>query len=629
MSSDNSSGIAPWLGLLLGAFVLGAVWLLWLAGQLSSVLAGHGWPDSSPSDAVALVPALLANPDDLARAWPPEAAALLGSTRQIYLIFGVLLVLAIGVAALLVWAGLAWRRRRGFRWGRLGFASGWEIRQRIGYRAVLTRARFTRPAWSTAGRISPLDVGYYLGRDVRSRRRVYSSVADPVLIVGPARTGKDSHFVTPFTIDAPGACIVVSSQLESFTTTYAARSKLGSIYVFDPDNMTGWPKPERIKLGFIHAAVSPTGASDMAQTMAGFAGYHIGNERSPGHEASHFSATAAVTILRSYLHAAALHRRTLVDVVRWARNPLDPEPVALLRQAEAAGLAAHGWAAELEGLTRTNQEARAAMWAAVSQCLRFLHNRSVLEQFSPGPDEVFDMASFVSGRNTLYILAKDRVDHPVTPGLSVLLGVLIVGTARVIAPRMPGGRLEPPLTVEFNEADAISPFGNMAMDLMRLAGRSSIATHIYVRSLSSMMDRFGESLTRDIWDSAAFRVILGGGGNVDDLQTISRLIGEARRPPGITDAGHHDDIDQMLTVEDLRTMKFGRAVVIARDARPVEIRLTPWWKRPDGPTIAAAKRDIEKRIDELTQHAAAVDHRVDEYIRAHTPAGRPTLLRPP
>jgi type IV secretory pathway TraG/TraD family ATPase VirD4 len=624
MSSDNRSGIGAWLTLLGSTLLLVAHWLLWLAGQLSSVFAGRGWPDSSPVDAFNLIPALIAG--DLTRAWPPAAAAVLGSTRQIYLIFAVLLVLAIGVAAVLVWAGFAWRRRRGFRWGRLGFASGWEIRQQIGYRALLKRAPTTRPALAGRSPINPLEVGYYLGRDVRSRRRVYSSVADPVLIVGPPRTGKDSQFVTPFTIDAPGACIVVSSQLESFTTTYAARAKLGKVYVFDPDNITGWPPPERIKMTFIHAAVSPTGASDMAQTMTGFAGYHIGGERSPGHEASYFSATAAVIILRSYLLTAALHGRTLIDVVRWSRNPLDPEPLTLLRQAEAAGVAPRGWATEFEGLTRTNQEARTAMWAVVAQSLRFLHNREVLEQFSPGPDEQFDLASFLSGRNTLYILAKDRGDHPVTPGLSILLGVLVMGAARGVAANMPGGRLEPPLTVEFNEAESISPFGNMAMDLMRSAGRASIATHIYVKSLSSMMARYGEGLTRDIWDSAAYRVILGEGGNIDDLQTISRLIGEVRRPPAITDAGHNDDMDPILTPEDLRTLKLGRAVVLGRNARPVEIKLTPWWKRPDGAAIAASKREIEQRIFDLTQPG---ESRVDRYIEAHLTGGPPTGSQPP
>lgn len=624
MSSDNSSGITAWLGLLLGALGVGAVWLLWLAGQLSAVISGHGWPDSSPSDAFSIVPVLISAPGDLARAWPPEAAALLGSTRQIYVIFAVLFVLAVGFSALLVWAGLAWRRRRGFRWGRLGFASGFEIRRLLGYQALLRRAASIRPQLSTSDRVDPLDVGYYLGRDVRSRRRVYSSVEDPMLVVGTAGTGKDANFVAPITIDAPGACVVVSTQVESFTTTYAARAELGQVYVFDPDNMTGWP--QRTRLGLVRGAEIPSIADDRATMMALYAGYHAGSERTASQDHSQFSATATVIILRCYLHAAALHGRSMTDVVRWARDPMDPEPVALLRQAEAAGVATPGWAGELDALIRTDQEARTAMWAAVSQSLRFLHNPGVLDQFSPGPDEELDLAEFVRGRNTLYILGRPRGDHPITPGVHMLLERIWGGTAAAAA-RLPGRRIEPPLTVEINEAPYIAPMASLPR-WMAITSKASIALHVYVRSVAQMVERFGEKATRSMWDSATYRVILGGGGNADDLEDISRLVGEVRRPSRITDAGHNDSINPILSVEDLRTLKRGRAVVVARNARPVEIKLTPWWKRPDGPKIAAAQHETDGQVRRLVSQVP-VDNRVQQYIRSHSMAAEPTLLRPP
>lgn len=52
----------------------------------------------------------------------------------------------------------------------------------------------------------------------------------------------------------------------------------------------------------------------------------------------------------------------------------------------------------------------------------------------------------------------------------------------------------------------------------------------------------------------------------------------------------------MLSAEEIRTLEFGRAIVVARAARPIEVSLTPWWKRKDGKEIAAGKAEVERRI---------------------------------
>lgn len=68
-----------------------------------------------------------------------------------------------------------------------------------------------------------------------------------------------------------------------------------------------------------------------------------------------------------------------------------------------------------------------------------------------------------------------------------------------------------------------------------------------------------------------------------------------RRPGGQSES-EHQEYRPVLNPEEIRTLPFGRAVVVARAARPVEVKLTPWWKRKDGDEIASGKAKTEKLL---------------------------------
>ncbi|MFY1636180.1 type IV secretory system conjugative DNA transfer family protein [Solwaraspora sp. WMMB335] len=591
-SSEDESKRLLYLVLAMAGGCGGTGWLFWLAGQVSAFLTGQGWPDSSPNDIVAILRALVATPGDPARAWPEPAAGLIGPAWLVYSVFLVLLLIASVAAVAAIRFAWDWRRRRGFRWARLGFASGWEIARTIGRRPIVRRARFTRPTMAGKPGLRPEDVGYCLGRDVRSLRKVYSSVEDAMLVVAPPRQGKDVHFVAPFTIDAPGSCIVLSTELESFTTTYAMRTAVGRVTVFDPNNLTNWPN--RIRMCLVRGSDNPNTADDRATTLAKYAGYHLGGETKANIDSGYFSPTAVIVILRCYLHAAALSGGTIADVLRWVRRQTDPEPLDLLRRAEAAGAAAPGWAAELASLLDTDQQTRAAMWASAAQSLRFLSDPAVLANYTPGPDEEFDIKEFVSGHNTLYYLVKETGANPQTPAVHILIETIWSKMAAAGA-QLPGGRLEPPATVEVNEAIYCAPMSSLPR-YMALLGKSSIAVHVYLRSISQAREKYGESAVRTMWDNAAVRVVVGGAGNITDLEEVSKLLGNVRRPSGLLSDANNEVLSPVLTAEELRTMEFGRAVVVGREVRPIEVRLTPWWRRRDAKRIKAGKQSTEQLV---------------------------------
>lgn len=549
--------------------------MIWLAGQLSGLLSGNGWPDSGPKDCFGVAYRFLRDPLDPAAAWPAAAAPDLGPLWLLCAILLVFLALTGWAAFWLVRFALNWRRRREFRRLRLGFASGNEIRKMLSEKAVLKKAGSVRPSTKGKSGVKPTDVGFYLGRDIRSRQKLYSSVEDVFIILAPPRQGKDVHFCAPYTIDAPGACIVTSTRADAFTNTYAMRAKMGEVHVFDPNGLTRWP--QQLRWSPIKGCEDPNVAALRAGTFVDASGFEVTGDAA-------FLVAAQTSILRCYLHAAAIGGRTMRDVMRWAFQPNNTEPLQLLRKGEAEGTAPMGWAGQYESLMVANTSMGGRIWPGLIQILACFSDPRVLDACSPPPEETFDMKRFLSGRNTLYILGKEQKTGGIAPVVTAMMEDLF-DSARKEATKMPSSRLDPPLTVELNEAAHISPMPSLPA-YMGDSGGFSIALHVYLQSLSQARARWGDHEAMIMWDNAAVRVIMGGAGNVEDLEDVSRLMGKVRGK-------------DVLSPDEIRTLKFGSAVVVARSARPVEVQLTPWWKREDGDEIAKGKAETEKMITEI------------------------------
>jgi hypothetical protein len=562
-------GIGLLVALLGGA---GSV-LTWLAGQVSGVIAGDGWPDSGPTDSIGIAFRLVTHPGDPRSAWPPAAAAALGSAP----VFFTLLILFLTVGAMgtyfLVRVFLNFRRRRTVRRFRLGYASGWEVRKLLSARTVQDKAWQARP--STYGqnvrRIKPEEVGFYLGRDIRSRRKLYASIEDMAIIISAPRQGKDVHFVTPFTIDAPGPVIVTSSRRETFINTAMIRAQYGEVYVFDPFNWTGWPN--RMRWSPLQGCEDPNVCAVRSGTLVESSGFSIGREGGT-------VLSGVITIIRCLLHAGAIGRLNFREVMRWVYQANGEEALEILRQGEREGRAAPGSSGQLEFNMRDER-----LWSGVMQVMHAFSHPNVLEDCSPDPGEEFDFIKFLKGRNTLYFVAKRQPDWGgIAPVVTTILEQYF-RSARGTAMKNPTGRLDPPLTFELNQVADVFPSGGLPT-YMGESGGYSISVHVYLTSLAEARAKWGADRTAALLDNATMKIISGGAGTIKDISDLSDLVGK------------HEG-KQILSPEELRTMRFGRAVVVAGTARPVEMWLTPWWKRKDRDAIAGSKAAVEAMIRQM------------------------------
>ncbi|KAB2388823.1 TraM recognition domain-containing protein [Actinomadura montaniterrae] len=472
------------------------------------------------------------------------------------------------------------RRHRPVRRLRLGFASGWEVRRLLSTRTVLGKAAKVRP--STANRpantVRPEEVGFYIGRDIRSRRKLYMSLEDVMIVVAAPRQGKDLHFVTPLTIDAPGPCIVTSTRRDTFLNTAMVRAQYGEVHVFDPSDLTGWPN--RLRWSFLGGCEDPNVCAVRSGTLVAASGLQMGMEGA--------NALAGVTtIIRCLLHAGAIGGLTIRDVMGWVYEASGDEPVGILRWGEREGRAAPGYSSQLEFNARNER-----LWSGVMQVMSCFSNERVLSDLSPPPGTGFNFQEFLKGRNTLYIVGRQQKEHG---GIAPIVTTMIeqfFRSARGSAMKQPTGRLDPPLTFELNHVTNICPLDSLPT-YMGESGGYGITVHGYLASLADARAKWGSDGAARLWDNATVRVISGGTGTAKDLAELSDLM------------GRHNG-KRALEPEELRTMPFGRAAVIAGTARSVEIRLTPWWKRVDRDDIARGRQALEAMIREhATSHPAA------------------------
>jgi type IV secretory pathway TraG/TraD family ATPase VirD4 len=413
---------------------------------------------------------------------------------------------------------------------------------------------------------------------------VWGSVEDSFLILGPPRSGKGVHLVIPHTLDAPGPVLVTSTRPDTLQATFAVRRQQGPVIAFDPQQLA--PQAPRLRWSPTRGCSDPLVAISRARALSAGAGLNPATTT----DADFWSGMTA-SVLRAYLHAAALAGRSMGDVLAWATRPLDPTPVRILRSESGA---AGGWAEELAAQAGADPRQRDSVWAGVRRAVDVLADPRVRATCTPD-DDAFDPTDFLRERGSLYLLGSTGTQLSVAPLITALLEDLL-DTARTLAAAEPTGRLTPPLLLLLDEAANIAPIPTLP-NLLADGGGVGITTVTVLQSLAQARSRWGAAGADAMWDAATTKVIFGGLAHSDDLHSISRLAGEIDAPHVTHNLGNGGGSRSVtshripaLPIERIRCLPAGEALVLARRCPPVHVRLTPWWHHPTQTAMASPRR---------------------------------------
>lgn len=584
--------------------------LVYLPGQLAALTGCGGFT----TPATILSPLGFLNPSKPgdATAYGATATGCVPESGAVVLWMVALLVIAVTVTVV-VWKLVSdWRQSDEYLvrdiMAREGLAKAKEVKNTVGEKKILERASSIRPALKNpVVEDCSVELGHYLSLAVRA------SCEESIVLVGPPRSGKGFHLLISAILDAPGSCITTSTRADNYAATHALRNKLGPTTLFDPQGLTG--AKSTLKWAPITGCERPAVAARRASSLIGSSG--LGQSSS-----NQEWAAAAVSILQALLHAAALGKLSVDELFLWSTAPATATAaVKILNEHPDAAL---GWGQGLESIVNGDPKQRDNNWFGVKGALSGLAIPDVRDTLKPAtPDEALVPRDFLLNRGTLYLIGTKTGGGAIAPFLVAMMDE-ITETAREMAIRLPGNRLDPPLSLVLDEIANITASWPGLVTLMSDGGGVGISPLVVLQSLAQARGGWGAEEAQAVFDSATVKIQLGGSGNDKDLDTFVKLLGTRtvkEESLSHTAEGSSYSVNQrekdVLTVAELRRIPFGYGLFVGRNGRPFLLKMTRWKARPDADQIkagiAAFNQDLLKELTD-EKVSASVRGRAKEEI---------------
>lgn len=318
--------------------------------------------------------------------------------------------------------------------------------------------------------------------------RTYALFAEP-------RGDKAKRVVQPAVLAAAGPVVVTTADPDTYHQTAGNRAKLGPVHVFDPAHLVD--VPGRLRW-------APHGGCERPDTARIRAAALLAPLRTARADEA-IVHDAAVTLLRCWLHAAAVDGRPFRQVQRWAAGGASAgEAVRVLRSDRDA---ASGWSGELESVLHAHPERRDAAQALIRHTLEPLNSVHIRDACTPAKSGGLDLESFTSERGTLYVVGERIEDPRSHPGAMPLLTALVssvVEHGRRMAAGSPAGRLDPPMTFVLDDVGALAPTPDLPV-LLAEGHAAGLPTLAVLRSPEQGTARWQSPL----WQQADMRLALG------------------------------------------------------------------------------------------------------------------------
>jgi type IV secretion system protein VirD4 len=137
--------------------------------------------------------------------------------------------------------------------------------------------------------------------------------------------------------------------------------------------------------------------------------------------------------------------------------------------------------------------------------------------------------------------------------------------------------------------------------MMADGGGRGMSTWAFVQSFAQLRARWGRDGADSIWGASSIKLLLGGCTEADDLEKISRVVGDRRvrrqshsSPGGFVSRAQvststSTERERILPVEALARIPVGEALLLCRAVPATLVRLPAWWERKDARSSSQAR----------------------------------------
>ncbi|MFG2653146.1 type IV secretory system conjugative DNA transfer family protein [Streptomyces sp. NPDC048436] len=482
-------------GLLVGglAFVLGLTVLVWSATGLAGTFSHGSWPKNVTfGNTPVAMRHLVQQPHDIAGAWPATPAAELTGYGLFWgLLIGQLMVLVV-LTIFVMGTVTRWRavrkarRADGLRDAAAAPAPAPAENMHPAAPAVGNRSAgrngWAQPTTPSADEQSASPAAGHSTEEPPSIEKAQVPTPRTPLVLGPQETRRP--LAAEAIRDAEGAALVLTSDPTLWEETKDARAKLGPVLVYDPSHLCDTPA---------RMHWSPTTACEDKAVAAQRATALLAAIR-PGAKLDSTVADTAETLLRSFLHAAAVDARPIKHVHRWAQGTGVQDAVRILRTHQKASSGAAG---ELEAALTAYPERRDMAQELTARALSSLFTLNVRESCTPNRTDALTLDSFIDEGGTLFVVGEPIEDpkSPKGPGAMPLLTALassVVEHGRRMAERSSSGRLDPPMTLVLDDVAAVAPLPQLP-ELLSTGADRGLPTLALLRSREQARTRWPQA----------------------------------------------------------------------------------------------------------------------------------------
>jgi hypothetical protein len=372
----RSGGVPDGLIVGLLGLAVSVVVLVWSSTGIAGWLRHGEWPAGVTLSRTAVaVRSVLTAPADVPGAWPHADPAALPTASLLWVVFFAQLVV--------VFSTVLWVMIRLARW-----------------RARRRRHTAAPPPEYDAGQEEPSGPHLESSPDAQYDAQYGDARPRSGPVPGPTSTADPQEPLTPVpaVLRAPGGAVVVDPDGSLYEKTARQRSKLGPVHVYDPGHAAEVP---------VRLRWAPHRGCEDLPTARGRAVALLRPVR-PTEPVFQLDAEAADTLLRSFLHAAALSGAPFTHVHRWAQG----------RSAEAAKVlrghakAAPGASMELEAALTAHPGRRDAALALVNRALAGLDQLHIRQSCTPGRVDSLALDNIAGQDGTLYVIGDTEATEP-------------------------------------------------------------------------------------------------------------------------------------------------------------------------------------------------------------------------